>query len=98
MYILVKEDLPEGIPQVAIAHASLVCYLEWNEDPHMKDWLDNSFRKVVCKVNDKEFENAKKVAGCSIITESSLEGKEVALAFCPREDFPKMFKYYKLYK
>jgi len=60
-------------------------------------WL-SSFRKVVCKVNEKEFENAKSVKKKVVITESALGDAEVAIAFSPREEWPKMFKFFRLYK
>ena len=53
---------------------------------------------MVCKVNEKEFENAKSVKKKVVITESALGDAEVAIAFSPREEWPKMFKFFRLYK
>jgi len=97
MYILVKQSLPSH-KAVVIAHASLMGYLKYQDEPEMKEWLEKSFRKVVCEVSDLEFENAKLVEKCVVVTESSLGGAEVGLVFCPRNEWPTYFKYFKLMK
>ena len=98
MYILVRDDVPLGFAIVAAAHASLAAYLKFRDSDEVRTWLDGSFFKAVCKVTDKEFENAKQVADHVVLTESALGGREVALAFKPREEWPKMFKFFKLYR
>ncbi len=60
--------------------------------------LSGPFYKAVCKVNPKEFENAKLIEDHVIITESSLNNQEIAIAFKPREEWPKMFKFLGLHK
>lgn len=52
----------------------------------------------MCKVNAKEFANAKQVADHVVFTESALGDREVAIVFKPREEWPKMFKFLKLYR
>lgn len=97
MYILIKEDVPDQMVPVISAHASLASYLRFSFDEKMKEWLASSFRKVVCKVNNKEFENAKKFDGVVVLTESALDGREVCVVTTPtNEDKP--FKFYKLWK
>ena len=98
MYILVKDSVPEGFAVLAAAHASLACYLKFQEDKDMQEWVSGTFYKVVCKVNDKEFEKAKSFEDRVVLTESALDNIEVAIAFKPREDWPKPFKFYRLYK
>lgn len=61
-------------------------------------WAKESFRKVVCKVTDAEFEKAKTYdIPKRVMIESSL-GTEVAIVFAPREEWPKFFNFLKLYK
>ena len=98
MYILVRESVPLGFALVATAHASLACYLAYANAPEVAEWLAGPFRKAVCKVSDEEFERAKQVADHVVITESALEGQEVALAFRPRSDWPKSFQFFRLYR
>lgn len=98
MYILVKSSLEDGMKACACAHASLACYLKFEGRPEMQDWLKTSFKKVVCVVNESEFLAAKAFEDNVLMTESSLGGFETALAFCPRKDWPKPFKFYRLWR
>ncbi len=98
MYILVRDDVPLGFAMVAVAHASLAGYLAYRDSPEVAAWLSGPFFKAVCKVNAKEFENAREVADHVLLTESALDNRAVALVFKPREEWPKMFRFFKLYK
>ena len=98
MYILLKDSLPEGFSVLAAAHASLACYLKYQEDEDMQTWVSGTFYKVICKVNEKEFEKAKSFEDHVVLTESALDNQEVVIAFKPREDWPKAFKFYRLYR
>ncbi len=98
MYILVKEGISLGKAVVGIAHASLACYLKYQDTDEVKKWLNGPFYKTVCKVNASEFEKAKQESDFIIMTESSLDNQETTIAFKPRAEYPKYFKYFKLYK
>ncbi|BBB68700.1 hypothetical protein UNDYM_4447 [Undibacterium sp. YM2] len=98
MYILVKDDVPLGFAMVAVAHASLAGYLRFQDTPEVKAWLAGPFFKAVCRVNAKEFDNAKLVEDHVVLTESALDNREVAIVFKPREEWPKMFRFLKLYR
>lgn len=98
MYILVKESVPTGFAMVAVAHASLAAYLKYKDTAEIKEWLSGPFYKTICKVNEKEFEQAKQFEDHVVMTESALDDQEVAIAFKPREEWPKAFKFYRLYR
>ena len=98
MYILVKDSVPVGKAIVSVAHASLGAYLKWQDDPDMQRWANSIFFKVVCKVSEADFEDAKKLPEGLVITESTLDNQEVAVAFKPREEWPVQFKLYQLYR
>ena len=98
MYILIKDDVPSGFAVLAAAHASLAAYLKFKDSPEVAEWLSGPFYKAVCRVNEKEFEKAKGYEDHVVITESALKGREVAIAFKPREEWPKMFRFLRLYK
>lgn len=98
MYLLVKDSVPVGYALVAVAHASLAAYLKYQEREEVKQWLSGPFYKTVCKVTAQEFEHAKQEPDHVVITESALDGEEVALAFCPRDEWPKMFRFLRLYR
>lgn len=98
MYILVREAVPVGFAVLAAAHASLAAYLKFADTPEVAEWLAGPFYKTVCRVSDEEFVRAKDTADHVVITESALDGQEVAIAFKPRADYPKSFRFLKLYK
>ena len=67
------------------------------------EWFKNSFNKVVCKVSDEEFAQAKVQAdkhslAYRNITESALDNEEIGLVFAPAIEFTKFFKFLRLYK
>lgn len=98
MYILIREAVPTGFAVLAAAHASLACFLKFREAPEVAEWLAGPFYKAICKVSDAEFERAKEVADHVVLTESALDGQEVAIAFKPRAEWPKAFRFYRLYR
>lgn len=98
MYILVRESIPTGFAVLAAAHASLACYLRFQGDPAVAEWLSGPFSKAVCRVSDAEFARAKETPEHVVLTESALGGEEVAIAFKPRAEWPKAFKFYRLYR
>lgn len=95
MYIFVKASLPSH-KMIVVGHGVLMAHLRFQEAPVYQDWLKNSFRKVVCEVSDTEFEKLKFEENRVIVTESGLNGMEVALVFCPRDPWPRYFREYKL--
>lgn len=110
MYILVKKSLTSH-KCVGIAHGVLMCHLKFHTPNNgvsylqmkqcnrdYENWLSNSFKKVICDVTDEEFESAKTIENNVVVTESSLDNKEIALVFCPRpnEEWPIQFKYFKM--
>lgn len=97
MYILVRESIPLGVAVVNVAHASLGCYRKFADDPQMQEWISGPFYKVVCKVNDKDFEACKKVDKHVIISEGKFGGEEICMAFCPRWEWPRKFKFFRMY-
>lgn len=98
MYILIRESVPTGFAVLAAAHASLACYLKFAGAPEVAEWLAGPFYKAVCRVSDAEFERAKETPDHVVLSESALAGEEVAIAFKPREAWPKAFKFYRLYR
>lgn len=98
MYILIKEGTPDNLVPAIAAHASLACFLKYEHDEDMQRWKQSVFRKAVCKVTDREFENARLVEKNVLLTESALNNKEVCLVFSPRPEYPSAFKYFRLWK
>jgi peptidyl-tRNA hydrolase len=93
MYIIVKNDIPDKLVPVITAHASLACYKKFQDNDDMIKWINGIFKKVVCIANEIEFDTLKKETDFVMLTESTLDNKEVCLAFCPREEYSKKFKF-----
>lgn len=98
MYIIVKDNIPDRLVPVITAHASLACYKKFEENENMMKWIDGIFKKVVCLASEVEFERLKNETDFVVLTESSLDDREVGLAFCPRAEYPAMFKFLKMWK
>ncbi len=98
MYILILDWVDLGHAINSAAHAGLMGYLEWKDNPIVDLWLKNSFRKVTCKINQKEYDKAITYPDYQVVTELAFDGKPVGLVFKPRYEWPKFFNYLKLYK
>ncbi|HAO08239.1 MAG TPA: hypothetical protein DCQ50_14915 [Chryseobacterium sp.] len=97
MYIIVLNTVPDKLVPVITAHASLACYKKFEDNKNMIEWISGIFKKVVCVVNETEFNSFKNETDYILLTESSLDNREVALAFCPKEEYPKKFKFLKMW-
>ena len=98
MYILIRESIPAGFAVLAAAHASLAACLKFKDSAEVAEWLSGPFYKAVCRVTDAEFEKAKEAEDHVVLTESALDGAEVAMAFKPRAEYPKAFRFFKLFR
>jgi len=97
MYILVKREVPDKMVPVITAHASLACFRKFENTANMQTWINGIFKKVVWVVSETEFANAKKEADHIVLTESALDNQEVCIAFLPREEYAKMFKFFRMW-
>ena len=79
MYILIKDTVPDKFAPVVAAHASLACYKKFEHEETMQQWITSIFKKVVCKVTQKEFEHARQTIQHVSLTESALANEEVCL-------------------
>jgi hypothetical protein len=94
MYILVKDDVPSGHSMNCAAHAAVLCYNKYKDDPIVQEWVSGPYYKVCCKVTPEEFEEFKKYDDYYIIEEDMLDDREISMAFKPRrkEEYPGYFK------
>jgi len=102
MYILVRETMIEkdlGHAILSVAHAASAAGRNWGNEPDFQYWAKNSFRKVLCIVSDKEFEKSKSYSiDHQVMTECTLDDTEISIVFRPREDWPRFFKFLKLWR
>ena len=55
MYIAVREEVPAHMVPVLVAHAAINAHMQFRGSQEYEDWLVESFKKVVVKVSEKEF-------------------------------------------
>ena len=74
LYIAVLDEVPDFMVPTLVAHSMLGAHLQWQSEAPLKEfsegtwceepyinWLHNSFRKCVVRVNRKEFEKIKQL-------------------------------------
>jgi hypothetical protein len=99
MYIAIRESIPVGFAINSASHGSLIAYLKWHmDDVDFQDWMLYSFKKVTCRVTDAEFAQLKKIDKVVVVTESALNGEEVAVVLAPRKEWPEIVRQLKLYR
>ena len=100
MYIAVLDEVPDHMVPVLVAHATLGAHLEFCYDGNMLyfEWLESSFRKVVLRVNRKEFEKISQLDYVYLAHENStLNGEKSCAVVCPREDNPRVLAFAKMW-
>jgi hypothetical protein len=111
MYILVKDTVPDNYVPLIVGHAVANCLLfEYNTSDNfflaerISNWYHSSnMKKAICRVSEEEFQRAITEAGEYIIQSetSGLDPEHLTdcvAAFVPRREYPKSFKYFKLWK
>ena len=104
MYIAVLDEFPDYMTPTLVAHAVLGAhqqvtqgYTNWN--PHYIDWLVDSFKKCVLRVNQKEFDKICALENVYLAHENrTLEARKACAVVCPREEIPNVLKFAKLWK
>lgn len=111
LYIAVLDEVPDHMVPVLVAHAVLGAHIEFSTQaegsaamltPHMypdyMGWLKDSFRKVVLKVNRKEFTKILALEDVFLAHENTTLGGEKSCAVvCPREVYPNVIKFAKMW-
>ena len=115
LYIAVLDEFPDYMVPTLVAHAMLGAHIHFTKChtdldriladdgpykyPQYLEWLESSFRKVVIRVNQTEFDKIAALPDVYLGHESStLEGRKACAIVCPREDVPNVLKFAKLWK
>lgn len=105
MYICVRDDFPDFMTPTLVAHSTLRHHLSLCEDDQYEDWLRNSFKKCVIRVNKKEFEKIGKLSETHQmrITKSwennTLNGEVSCITVVANDsNIPNVLKFAKLWK
>lgn len=107
LYIAVLDKFPDYMVPTLVAHSVLAAHLQFSRayildeiGPFKQyvDWLADSFRKVVVKVNQKEFDKISALDNVYLGHENNtLEGAKSCAVVCPRTEYPNVIKFAKLW-
>ena len=116
MYIAVLDEFPDHMTPTLVAHSVLAAHMKFEETPQPEDfldygiyrnpkyidWLGNSFKKVVVRVNQKEFDKIAALPNVHIGHEkNTLDGRNsciVTMPYSDSEHLPNVLKFAKLWK
>ena len=99
LYIAILDDFPDFMTPTLVAHSVLSAHLKFEKNENYKQWLESSFRKVVVRVNDREFNKLRLLSDIHLGCESStLEGREACIVVCPRLETPNVLKFARMWK
>jgi hypothetical protein len=99
MYIAVLDEFPDYMTPTLVAHSVVSAHLKFQDNALYQKWLNESFKKCVVKVNQREFD---KIAALDLVhlghENNTLEARKSCAVVCPREDLPNVLKFAKLWK
>jgi hypothetical protein len=115
MYIAVLDEFPDHMVPTLVAHSVLAAHMSFIKTNNLEDivdkgaykhpqyinWLENSFKKVTVRVNQKEFD---KIAALPVVhvghEKNTLDGRDSCIVVCPYaegEELPNVLKFAKLW-
>lgn len=101
LYICVLDEVPDHITPTLVAHATLGAHLAFEHLPNYQEWIQQSFKKCVCRVNKKEFEKLKALENVYLAHENkTLGGIKTCVVVAPMQNatLPNVLKFAKLWK
>ena len=111
LYICVLDEFPDFMTPTLVAHTVIGAHMLFSEQrndksynyPRYIDWLKNSFKKCVVRVNQKEFDKIATLPGDDVYLgheNNTLEGRKSCAIVCPmpNNELPNVLKFAKLWK
>ncbi len=106
LYIAVLDEFPDFMVPTLVAHVVLGAHLEFvaysagsTEYTNYVVWLNESFKKCVVRVNQKEFDKIAALPNVYLGHENkTLGGRKSCAVVCPRSETPNVLKFAKLWK
>lgn len=101
LYIAVLDEFPDYMTPTLVAHSVLGNHMQRFGDPWYDSWLNTDFRKVVVKVNQKEFDKISVLPSVYLGHENkTLNAKKSCAVWLwdEQEVLPNVLKYAKLWK
>lgn len=100
LYIAVLDEFPDYMVPTLVAHSVLAAHIKFSDNQYYQDWLNNSFKKCVVRVGQKEFDKIANLPNVHLGHEiHTLEGKSSCAVVCPcgDETIPNVLKFAKLW-
>ncbi len=100
MYIAVLDEFPDYMVPTLVAHSILTAHLKFEKIPAYQKWLNESYRKCVVRVNQKEFDKIAQLENVHLGHENkTLDARKSCAVVCPIEgEQPNVLKFAKLWK
>jgi hypothetical protein len=100
LYIAVLDEFPDYMTPTLVAHSILAAHLKFQNDPVYQQWLTDSFKKCVVRVNQKEFDKISQLDQVYLGHENNtLDAKKACAVVCPvGGELPNVLKFAKLWK
>lgn len=101
MYIAVLDEFPDYMVPTLVAHSVLTAHLKFDGDLEYGEWLKNSFKKVVVRVNAKEFAKLQALNATHVGHENNTLGGKPSCVVCHpsySKNIPNVLKFAKLWK
>ena len=100
LYIAVLDEFPDYMTPTLVAHSMLAAHLKFSGNSSYDNWLENSFKKCVVRVNQKEFDKIAELPNVHLGHENNTLGaKKSCAVVCPIEgEQPNVLKFAKLWK
>lgn len=99
LYIAILDNFPDSMVPTLVAHSVVSAHLLFENDSDYQKWLSESFKKCVCRVNQKEFDKISALDKVHLGHESNtLNGIKSCAVVCPRKEIPNVLKFAKLWK
>ena len=100
LYIAVLDDFPDYMTPTLVAHSMLAAHMKFHANhTGYDDWLQNSFKKCVVRVNRKEFDKISALDDVHLGHENNtLNAIPACAVVAPRAEYPNVLKFAKLWK
>jgi len=100
MYIAVLDEFPDYMTPTLVAHSVLSAHLKFQDNPIYQKWINESFKKCVVRVNQKEFDKISAFENVHLGHENNtLNAKKSCAVVCFADGaVPNVLKFSKLWQ
>jgi len=100
LYIAILDEFPDYMTPTLVAHSVLSAHIKFQDDQVYQQWLNESFKKCVVRVNQKEFDKIMQLPNVHLGHENNtLDARKSCAVICPSESMlPNVLKFAKLWK